>query len=89
MKLLVTGATGLLGSRLMRAFPPDWQVTGACHSRAVPGLVQCELTGASSAADQRDSGRPVWAGSSQANALTSAISAGGKRPRPTRPRPLV
>jgi hypothetical protein len=44
---------------------------------------------ASSAPDQRDSGRPVWAGSSQASALTSAISAGGKRPRPTRPRPLV
>src|SRR4051812_12381341 len=44
---------------------------------------------ASSAADQRDSGRPVCAGSSHASALTSAISAGGKRPGTPPPGPLI
>src|SRR5207342_1047457 len=44
---------------------------------------------ASSAADQRESGRPEVAGSSQASAFTSAISAGGKRPGTPRPGPLV
>jgi len=43
MKVLITGASGLLGSRLMHAFPADWEVAGTCHSRPVPGLVQCSL----------------------------------------------
>src|SRR5215207_7882422 len=38
-----------------------------------------------SAVDQRDSGVPDWAGSSHASALTSAICAGGKTPRPPGP----
>jgi hypothetical protein len=44
---------------------------------------------ASSAADQRDSARPDSAGSSHASALTSAISAGGKRPGTPRPGPFI
>ncbi len=48
MKVLITGASGLLGSRLLRAFPSDWEVAGTCHSRPAPGLVQCSLTGARS-----------------------------------------
>lgn len=42
-----------------------------------------------SAADQRDSGRPDFAGSSLASALTSATCAGGKTPRPTGLRSLL
>src|SRR5208283_2637807 len=44
---------------------------------------------ASSALDQRESGTPRSAGSSHAIALTSATCAGGKTPRPTRPRSLL
>lgn len=39
--------------------------------------------------DHLDKGRPDSAGSSQASAFTSAISPGGKRPRPTRPWSLI
>lgn len=48
MKVLITGASGLLGSRLLRAFPSGCEVTGTCHSRPAPGLVQCSLTSARS-----------------------------------------
>lgn len=44
---------------------------------------------ASSAADHREIDRPEMAGSSHASALTSAISAGGKRPGTPRPGPLI
>lgn len=44
MKVLVTGASGLLGSRLMQALPREWSVTGTCHAHARKGLVQCDLT---------------------------------------------
>jgi hypothetical protein len=44
---------------------------------------------ASSALDQRESGTPFSAGSSHASALTSATCAGGKTPRPTRPRSFL
>jgi dTDP-4-dehydrorhamnose reductase len=43
LKVFVTGATGLLGSRMLKVFPEEWQMVGACHSRPVPGLVPCEL----------------------------------------------
>jgi dTDP-4-dehydrorhamnose reductase len=60
MKVLVTGASGLLGSRMMRAFPSDWQVTGTCHSRPVAGLVQCSVNGGRSAADLIREGGFDW-----------------------------
>ena len=44
---------------------------------------------ASSALDQRESGTPSSAGSSHANAFTSATCAGGKRSRTARPRSLL
>ena len=60
MKVLVTGASGLLGSRMLRAFPPDWQVTGTCHSRPVAGLVQCPLSGSHCAGDLIRDGDFDW-----------------------------
>jgi dTDP-4-dehydrorhamnose reductase len=43
MKVLITGASGLLGSRMLKAFPSHWQVTGTCHKHPMPGLVECSL----------------------------------------------
>jgi len=50
MKVLVIGASGLLGSRMMRVFPADWEVTGTCRSRPGPGLLQCSVTDSRSVA---------------------------------------
>jgi len=44
MNILVTGASGLLGSRILCGFPSDWRVTGTCRTRSAPGLIDCELT---------------------------------------------
>jgi dTDP-4-dehydrorhamnose reductase len=60
MRVLVTGASGLLGSRMMRAFPSDWQVAGTCHSRPVTGLIQCSLAGGRSVADVIREGGYDW-----------------------------
>jgi dTDP-4-dehydrorhamnose reductase len=43
MRVLITGASGLLGSRMMEHFPQDWELTGTCHSNEVPGLLRCDL----------------------------------------------
>jgi dTDP-4-dehydrorhamnose reductase len=43
MRVLVTGASGLLGSRMLKGLPADWHVTGTYHSRPAPGLVECRL----------------------------------------------
>jgi dTDP-4-dehydrorhamnose reductase len=43
MKVLVTGASGLLGSRVCEVFAARWEVTGTYHARPVPGLVECSL----------------------------------------------
>jgi len=43
MNILVTGASGLLGSRILREFPSDWQLTGTCRTRSAPGLIECDL----------------------------------------------
>jgi dTDP-4-dehydrorhamnose reductase len=43
MKVFITGASGLLGSRMLAAFPQHWEVTGAYCTRPGPGLVQCML----------------------------------------------
>jgi dTDP-4-dehydrorhamnose reductase len=60
MRLLVTGATGLLGSRLLHAFPPGWDVTGACHSEPVPGMVELELESVHSVLRVLQSGHYDW-----------------------------
>jgi dTDP-4-dehydrorhamnose reductase len=60
MKVLVTGASGLLGSRLMQAFPSDWRVDGTCHSRPVPGLIRCSLSGPDSVGDVIRRGGYDW-----------------------------
>jgi dTDP-4-dehydrorhamnose reductase len=44
LNILVTGASGLLGSRILRGFPPDWQMTGTCRTNPAPGLIACDLT---------------------------------------------
>jgi len=44
MKVLVTGGSGLLGSRMLKCFPSDWQVTGTYHQHPAPGLIQCSLS---------------------------------------------
>ncbi|WP_237054903.1 dTDP-4-dehydrorhamnose reductase family protein [Microbulbifer sediminum] len=45
MKILVTGATGLLGRSVYRqlAGNRDWEVTGTAHSRRGPGLLSLDL----------------------------------------------
>jgi dTDP-4-dehydrorhamnose reductase len=60
MRVLITGASGLLGSRLLHAFPDDWEVAGTCHSRPVPGLIQCSLSGRDAVADVVRKGRYDW-----------------------------
>jgi len=43
MKVLVTGASGLLGGRMLAVFPRDWEVRGTYCTRPGDGLVQCSL----------------------------------------------
>ncbi len=43
MKVLVTGASGLLGSRMLAVFPRHWEVRGTYCTRPGQGLVQCNL----------------------------------------------
>lgn len=46
MRILVTGATGMLGRAVMRRFAAekDFELTGLCHSRSGDGLVHADLT---------------------------------------------
>ncbi len=60
MKVLVTGATGLLGSRMLSVFPDDWDVVGAYHSRPVPGMVECCLGNCHSVARAIAAGGYDW-----------------------------
>ena len=45
-RILITGATGLLGRPTLRAFAanPDWHVAGAAFRRAAPGLERLDLS---------------------------------------------
>jgi S-adenosylmethionine synthetase len=44
-KVLVTGASGLLGREVFNLYKEDgWEVTGLCFSKAVDGLVQHDVT---------------------------------------------
>ncbi|XP_066948849.1 methionine adenosyltransferase 2 subunit beta-like [Macrobrachium rosenbergii] len=44
-KVLVTGASGLLGRAIMRIFrEAGWETVGLAYSRVGPGLVKCDLT---------------------------------------------
>lgn len=44
-KVLVTGATGLLGRAVCREFQNSgWSVVGTGYRRARPGLLRCDLT---------------------------------------------
>jgi dTDP-4-dehydrorhamnose reductase len=60
MKVLITGATGLLGSRAMDAFPSDWEVVGACHSAPVSGMVELEVESVHSVLRVLQSGHYDW-----------------------------
>lgn len=44
--ILITGASGLLGRRILKSFLDikSWNVTGTAHSRPAPGLVQVDLS---------------------------------------------
>ena len=46
MKVLVTGATGLLGRAIMREFHSvkDWEVLGTCWTRSAPNCEKVDLT---------------------------------------------
>uniref|UniRef100_A0A3B4WET3 Methionine adenosyltransferase 2 subunit beta n=1 Tax=Seriola lalandi dorsalis TaxID=1841481 RepID=A0A3B4WET3_SERLL len=45
LKVLVTGATGLLGRAVCREFQNNgWLVTGTGYRRARPRLLRCDLT---------------------------------------------
>ena len=59
------------------------QIVAAEMNATTPRMISSR---ASSAQLQRDSGTPVVAGSSQANALISAFTEGGKDPGPSAPR---
>jgi dTDP-4-dehydrorhamnose reductase len=43
MRVLIIGASGLLGAELVRAFQPEAEVTGTYHRHSRPGLVQLDL----------------------------------------------
>ncbi|MCE9615784.1 MAG: SDR family oxidoreductase [Lentisphaerae bacterium] len=43
MKILVTGATGVLGRAVRRRLAADHTVTGLAHQHPAPGLVTCDL----------------------------------------------
>jgi dTDP-4-dehydrorhamnose reductase len=60
MRVLVTGATGLLGSRLVSAFPADWDVFGACHSTPASGMVELEVESVHSVLRVLQSGHYDW-----------------------------
>jgi len=60
MKVLVTGATGLLGSRMLEALPADWEVVGAYHSRPAPGMVPCEVANCCAVAQTIGDGGYDW-----------------------------
>mmetsp|Transcript_1660 Transcript_1660/g.4909 ORF Transcript_1660/g.4909 Transcript_1660/m.4909 type:complete len:323 (+) Transcript_1660:57-1025(+) len=58
-KILVTGASGLLGRQVMSELPGDsYEVRGIVHSRARPRCVQCDLTVAGEIARQIQDFRP-------------------------------
>ncbi|MGD2174476.1 MAG: SDR family oxidoreductase, partial [Candidatus Brocadiaceae bacterium] len=60
MRVLVTGGSGLLGSRMLRTFPPDWDVTGTCASRDLPGLVRVRLEDGRALRQLIQEGRYDW-----------------------------
>jgi len=56
-RVLVTGATGLLGRQVMQAFD-DLEVRGLCRSRGKPPMVCCDLTAEGVAAKEIEEFRP-------------------------------
>jgi len=53
MRVLVTGASGLLGRQIMNELPSEmWEVRGLYSSRAGKNLVQCDLTQVAQIAQQ-------------------------------------
>lgn len=60
MKILVTGATGLLGRAVMRRFADesDFNVVGLCHARKGDGLNPVDLTDAAAVQTVLDAERP-------------------------------
>jgi dTDP-4-dehydrorhamnose reductase len=43
-RVLITGASGLLGRQVLQQFDKSWNVCGLCSSRFRDGLVKCDLT---------------------------------------------
>jgi len=57
-RVLVTGATGLLGRQVMKALDAAWDVRGLGLSRAQPPVVACNLLGNGSAVRQIEAFQP-------------------------------
>jgi len=58
-RVLVTGATGLLGRQVMEALGDGvWEVRGLCRTRRSGGLVACDLLEDGAAAAQVEEFRP-------------------------------
>lgn len=60
MKILVTGATGMLGRAVMGRFAAEagFDVAGLCHARTAPGLVRADLADAADCARVLGAVRP-------------------------------
>ena len=43
MKILLTGASGFLGSTIFKRLAAKHELVGLCHSQAATGLVQCDI----------------------------------------------
>jgi len=59
MRVLITGSTGLLGSRMTRVFPPDWDVA-VTDTQPRAGCVQLRLEDRHSVLDAIHSGPYDW-----------------------------
>jgi len=57
-RILITGATGLLGRQMMKACDDTWEVRGLGYSRARSPLIACDLAEGSAAALQIEEFKP-------------------------------
>lgn len=57
-RVLITGATGLLGRQVIKAMDRSWEVRGLGFTRASPPLISCDLTEIGVAAQQVEDFQP-------------------------------